>query len=551
MTDAIGQVWRDMRPTVPQLLHTMTSLHGERPQIIDAGGAVSFAEVERRSAELASGLLATGIGKGDKVAILMENGADWVICFFAAMRIGAVATPLSTFAKPPELLKMLRQGDVKTILAGDRFLAIDFTASLEAALPGLAGHDGKTPLYLGEAPYLRSIWVRGGLPRWAAGDYRALADAAGAQECRGILAAVEAEVTPADEAIIIFTSGTTSDAKAVLHSHGAMIRQALAIAGFTDVKPGDRFLVGMPFFWVGGIVMVLLPSGIHGAATVCAPAPSPQSALETIRQQGITRSAMWMTQLAAMQALPDFKPEDFANLRPAWALQLADFGFATREQTSNMLGMSETFGPHSIMPIGTILSPEHQGSYGYACAPDLERRVFDPETGQELPAGEEGELWVRGHALMLGFYKRERSDVFTRDGFYRTGDRCRITSDGHLYFTGRTSEMIKTSGANVAPAEVEQALRPLPGVREAIVMGIADAVLGERVIAAVIMLPGSDFDEDAMKAALREQIAGYKVPRAIVPLQEHEVPRTDAGKPKKPILAQALAQRLAVDAAAT
>jgi acyl-CoA synthetase (AMP-forming)/AMP-acid ligase II len=198
---------------------------------------------------------------------------------------------------------------------------------------------------------------------------------------------------------------------------------------------------------------------------------------------------------------------------------------------SNILGMSETFAPHSGEPINVRLPEDKPGASGRAVN-HYERRVVDPETGADVPAGELGELQLRGGALMSGFYKRLRSEVFTPDGFYPTGDLVRIDADGYLTFAARKGDMIKTRAANVSRLEVEAAINALPGVKLAVVTGLPDEAFGQIVAAAVVPAAGAAPKAEAMRQALRETLSSYKVPRRIVFVSEDEIPRTVTGKLK-------------------
>jgi acyl-CoA synthetase (AMP-forming)/AMP-acid ligase II len=537
--------------TIPALLRDLVARHGDRTQIIGPDGALSFREVERRSAAMARGLLASGVGKGEKVGILMGNGCDWVVAWFAAERIGAVTVLLSTFAKPRELAFMLRHADVRTLLAQGRFLRADFVERLEAALPALADQREPGRLRLEAAPFLRHIWISAEQrPAWSMGHYADLANAAGAEDFAGeMFEAVEREVTTSDPALIMYTSGTTSDPKAVLHRHGAVARHAYTMAAYNTFKPDERCMTTQPLFWVGGLCTSLLVANICGAALLCPDTPSPADMLRALREGRGTHITLWPPQIAALMDLPDFTPEDFKRLRPATAMQLALFKVAPPERTPNSLGMSETFGPHSGEYPDDVLPPGREGSFGRGIA-DIERKIIDPATGEALPVGVEGELCIRGYSVMMGFYKKERSEVFEPDGFFRTGDICRIDEEGYLYFNSRRNEMIKTSGANVAPREVELLLASTPGVLEAAVMGLPDARLGQMVAAVVIPQVGVSLDEAELKAVLRDQLADYKVPKRIFVMSPDEIPRTDSAKIRKPQLVPILVERLEREAGA-
>jgi acyl-coenzyme A synthetase/AMP-(fatty) acid ligase len=168
--------------------------------------------------------------------------------------------------------------------------------------------------------------------------------------------------------------------------------------------------------------------------------------------------------------------------------------------------------------------------------PGCERQIIDAVTGVPLAVDEIGELRVRSLGMMAGYYNREREDCFDAEGWLRTGDRCSIDADGYLFFHGRQSELIKTSGANVSPREVELALQTWPEIAEAIVFGITDELRGEAVVAVVVPAAGVNVDELSVRTRLREEISHYKVPQRVLVVASADVPRTDSGKPRKGVL---------------
>ena len=210
-------------------------------------------------------------------------------------------------------------------------------------------------------------------------------------------------------------------------------------------------------------------------------------------------------------------------------------------QFHNSLGMTETGGPHTTCPPserGRVLPAELQGAFGRPL-PYVQHRVIDPDTGAVLGEGEHGELLVRGYNLMAGIYKRERHEVFDDDGWYHTNDGGEFR-DGYFMFTGRLGEMIKTSGANVSPREVEVALEALPGVALAQVVGIADEQRGELVAAVLVPQAGEALDPDGIVATLREQIATYKIPKRIAVVGPDAIPWLPTAKVDRRELARRL-----------
>jgi len=218
---------------------------------------------------------------------------------------------------------------------------------------------------------------------------------------------------------------------------------------------------------------------------------------------------------------------------------------ADRGLAIGALGMSETCGPHTFKTAAQEAAggtERYKGNFGHP-VPGLEHRIADPETGRHLPDGTAGEILVRGYSLMRGLYKREPSEVFDADGWYHTGDRGYFR-DGWLFFTGRQTDLIKTRGSSVAPAEVEQRLLSYPEVRLAFVVGLPDAVLGQQVVALVVPAgPDGSVDGDELRRRLREDLSSYKVPGHVLAISADQVPWMSSQKADRRALT-ALAEKL-------
>jgi acyl-coenzyme A synthetase/AMP-(fatty) acid ligase len=541
--------------TVPLLWRALVDAHGERVMLRVNGETFTFRDIDQRSAALARGLLANGAGRGARIGILAPNGAAWVIAWLAANRIGAIAVCLSTLFSAPELAFAVAHADLSILICADRYLRHDYVTRLEEAFPGLGEQDGAGPLALAAAPYLRGVWfTRPSGRAWSKGSLAQL-EAEGLASpvfSADLLAAVEAAVSPADLALLIYTSGSTALPKGVAHTQSTVVRKPIRMGDGKGIIPviesaEDRIIVPSPFFWVGGF-LGLTGAMIHGARVICSDDHSPAALLETIRRGAATGIIASEAVLRAIQALPSYRAEDFARLRAQTAHQQAFFhpDPATRARAPHSLGMTETLGPHSGDVTGALLPPEAvgPGAVGRALG-GMEYKIVDPDTGAVLPPGEAGELCVRGLFLMDGMYKRERAEVFDADGYYHTGDQCVLNADGYLYFVSRISGMIKTSGANVSPEEVEVALLAEDGVIEAAVMGVDDPKVGEIVVAAVVASPGSDLTEQALQARLRTRLSSFKVPRRIFFFDFDDLPRTPSNKIRKPPLAQQITGMMA------
>lgn len=501
----------------------------DHPAVVLAGATITYRELDQRSADMARSFLALGVGKGTRVGVLAPDGALWLTAFYAALRIGALVTPISTLAAPPELAYTLRRGDIQILVGARRFLSRDFAQLLTSALPGLErGH--AAALRLPAVPHLRSIWLDDPEGQQWAGSVADLvgpADAPGAPD-GAILAAAEAQVSPGDDAFVVHTSGSTATPKAVVHTQWSVANQPRVLAAYFKLTGRDRTMPLLPAFWMGGIAYALQVL-CTGGTLVYPPSPAIDDVLDMVEAHGVTCLIVWH-RFAELRAAAVARGIDVDAVRGLGAPPHDEHGARIpSRRRANLLGMSESFAIHSAEPIDVPLPDGKEGAAGRAVN-GIERRVVDPETGEEVASGEVGELQLRGGALMSGFYGVPRSEVFTADGYYPTRDLVRIDADGYAYFVGRTGDMIKTSSANVSRLEVEAALNALPEVELSLVTGLPDDARGEVVVAAVVPAPGQAPTEDVLRAALGAQLASFKIPRRIVFIEHDDVPRTTTGK---------------------
>jgi acyl-CoA synthetase (AMP-forming)/AMP-acid ligase II len=563
----------DYAPTFPNMLRHIAAEYGNSEALLRGADRLTFAALERQSADLARGLLAMGAGKGSRIGILMAASPDFALAFMAGARIGAVLVPFSTLLPAPELRKLLCHDDVDTLLMHPAYLHHDYLARLEQAFPALAAQRD-TRLFLPEAPYLRSVHVWGRSVEtcdrtWAhRGKAALLTAAAGAPAIDdAFLRRVEAQVTPADPALIVNTSGSTAEPKAVVHTHGSAVRASqLLSVGYRRMQPGMRLISNRVFFWVAGLNATMLYSLHDGTCLVIPETGSAAEIAELIERENVDAFVGTLGVPDIIKAVQARNPD-----RNLIRIHQEVYGVATRknagspwrfvsdvlesrtpaatlpppvERIPNGYGMTETFGSHSFDAVPAPLPAGKDGACGLPVA-GVEQRLVHPDTGEDVAPGEPGELWIRGMPLMAGLYKRERGETFTPDNWYRTGDLCTKDADGYLTFKGRLGDMVKISGANVAPAEVELCLVAEPGVREVVVMGVPDAHDAITLVAAIV--PGVELvqDEEQIRARLRTQLSSYKVPRRIVFLEAEQLPRIASGKVNKPKLREVLAAAIA------
>ena len=493
------------RPTLPALLHRAATEFGDDDYVVTPTERMTFADAELRSAHAARWLLARGVGKGTRVGLFFPNGVDWIVWWLAASRVGALVVPLSTMYPPAELAKVARLADVEFLVAPTRVLKIDVAEHFERAWPDLR----ERRILLPEAPFLRTIVlteltsVTWATPGPGDGDTDACPP--------DVLAAAESQVAPADLAVMIHTSGSTADPKGVLHTHGTVVRQTsawpAAIAAAAGGAGGSgRILCAMPFFWVGGLLAAT--GALHGPVTLLVlPRLDAGAALDLVERERATGVVGWPAFTQKLRAHPTFADRDLDS-----APMLRD----------GPLDIAMTDVPDGY-PVHRTMS-ETAGGFVHT-----ELAIVDAG-GRPVPDGTVGELLVRGIGVMSGYHKRERWETFDDDGWYHTGDRVyRTPGDPRLFYVGRTSDLIKTSGANVSPLEVEAVVTQFPGVAQCVVVGVDDPERGEEVCAVVVA--GSEpLDVEALASRSRDHLSGYKVPTRWFVVTGDDIPTLASGK---------------------
>lgn len=509
-------------PTVPAMLAEIVAQNGRNDFIVSSVGdgtddRMTYAQGDARSAEMARRLTAAGVAKGTRVGILAPNGPDFVVAFLAVTRIGAVAVPINTFFQPVELRWLLRDADIHTVLSVDRLLGKDIRGRLAEAI-GTEPDFGAT-LGVERLPQLRHVFFLGSQDNWPE------------PVSQSFLTSCESVVRPSDDLVVIYTSGSTSDPKGVIHTHAKAIIHSRFIAGQHEWEPTDRVYIPMAFFWVGGLVFGLLGPMQIGVTILTEHRFEAGDVLRLLEAERATYATGFPHVGPALANHPDFESTDLSSLRDGYqqVLLAADKRAQDPSLRVAQLGMTETCSSHTWWPPHELLPEAKRGSLGVS-APGYEHKIVD-EDGNTVPDGVVGEICVRGFAMMRGIVGRHYTDVVDADGWYHTKDAGYRDADGHLYFAGRTDDMIKTSGANVAPVEVESVLSRIEGVRIAYVVGIPDVDKGAVVCGVVVLNEGAAASPAQLVAECRKDLAAYKVPKSWVILTDaEELPYTTTNK---------------------
>ena len=310
----VEAVFPDYEPTAPNLLRVGAERFGHNDCVVTPTSRLTFSELEERCGALAARLVQDGVVKGSRVGLLFPNGIDWVTAWAAAARLGAVTLPVNTFYMAPELARFLRHADVQFLLGVPRFMHHDYVTRLEEAAPELRAH-GPGPLFLKTLPQLRRVVLWGsGVPSWADPGPT---ESAGHRDpaCASIVRAMGDDVTPNDELLVTYTSGSTGEPKGVVHSHGAVIRHASNLAALSGVDTNSRIWTPMPFCWVGGFVFCLLRALVAGGCLVTQESFEPSEALELLSREAVTEVNAWPGVTKSMREHPAYAETDLSRLK--------------------------------------------------------------------------------------------------------------------------------------------------------------------------------------------------------------------------------------------
>ena len=482
--------------TAFDLLREMAAHAPDRDMAVAADGACSYADLVDSAARVAGALQEQGVVPGDRIGLLSDNRVEWLEIFFAAAALGAVVVPFSTWSTASELDFLIRDSRIGWLFTIDRFGAQRFAGDLTR----LQGE--RTP----DLHQIVSIEGNAFRPYSAFRDGPALAD--------------PPAVSGTDAMVILYTSGSSSRPKAVPLTHGDAILNGFHIGERQGLGPGDRVLVAVPLFWAYGAINALPATLTHGATLVLQGHFQAGAALDLIKRHRCTAIYTLPAMTNALVAHADFRPERTASLRTGVTIGAPqDIIKAARQlgaaQICNIYGGTENYGNCCVTPHDWPL--EKRAACQGPPLPGVSLRIRG-EDGALAPVGETGQIEVTGRLTSgyAGDSARHNDGTFTPDGWFRTGDLGSLDADGVLHFAGRSSEMIKRSGINVSPAEVEDVLQRHADVAIAGVTGLDDPDRGEIIVAFATPKPGRTLDAADVLAHCRAELSRYKVPDRLV-----------------------------------
>ncbi len=492
------------------MFRAVVARHGDREALVGDGRRLTYGTLDHLVDNAAGNLARRGIGRGERVALLLGNCPEFAIFLLACARLGAIAVPLGIRQRGPELEYLLRDCGAAALI---------FEAELAANLPPLE-----------TLPALRL--------RFAMGD-----ESIGAEPVSVLLGEASPPPAPSigeeDTAVILYTSGTTGQPKGAMLTHLGIMHSVLAFARCMGLREGERTILAVPASHVTGLVAILLAVMGLGGTNILMRAFKARDFLELAARERLTYALMVPAQYILCLMDPDFARFDLTTWRIG-AFGGAPMPAATIEALAerlprltlvNAYGATETTSPTTIMPPGE--NAAHLDSIGQV-VPYADMLVVDAE-GKPVPPGSTGEIWIKGPMVVPGYWgKPEATSASFVDGYWRSGDVGSIDAEGFVRLYDRVKDMINRAGYKVYSAEVENVMSYHPGVLECAVVGRPDPVLGERVQAFVVPRePG--VTAEAIRAFCAERMADYKVPE-VIELASGPLPRNANGKVQKAVL---------------
>jgi fatty-acyl-CoA synthase len=490
--------------------------------------------------------VALGVGKDDRVGVMMTNRPEWLAAFFGVGLAGGVAATISTFSTAFELEYLLKASGLAVVLFEGKVLKKDFAAVMTELEPRIA-ETRPGALASQTFPFLRRLAVVG---EGAGGAIESWDDflAHGRAVPPELVEARAAAVSPADLGAIFFSSGSTGKPKGILSAHRGVTIQCWRWKRLFKLGDDVRCLSANGFFFSGNFAMALGGTLSAGGSLVLQPTFDHAEALQLMQIEKVTFPRAWPHQWAHLKALPDWDEADLSSFRyvdPSYTAPQKSIATTWRDPIW-VYGHTESFT--IVTAYGVDTPAEITGDSHGEPLPGCTIKIVDPLTGATTPLGERGELAVKGPTLMLGYLGAASDETLDSEGFFRTGDGGWIDERGRLHWEGRLNDIIKTGGANVSPLEVDAVLAACPGVKLNLTVGVPDELLGELVVSCVVPHAGAQLEEGRVRAFIKEKLASYKVPRRVLFVAEDDLSVTGSSKIRSNAMRELAARRLCENA---
>ena len=524
--------------TVGQLLHKTAERFPDVQAAVytERDYTRTYREFDEETDLYAKGLLAAGFKKGDHIAMWATNYPEWLICFFAAAKVGVVFVTVNTAYRVFEVEYLMRQSDSKGLIFCDGLKDIDSYAIIRELCPEMA-HQKPGEMACKRLPRLRTVFSidsdREGCLRFS--DLKEMGKNYPEEAFRAVVDSLD----PDEVVNMQYTSGTTGFPKGVMLTHNNIVNNGKCIGDCMNFSEIDRLLIPVPFFHCFGMVLAIMACVTHGTTMVPLLFYHPVRCMQTIQKERCTAMHGVPTMFIAILEHPDFEKYDFSSLRTG-IMAGSPCPIKVMAEVVERMHMPEitiTYGQTEASPACTMTTVHDSLELRVATVgksmPFVETKIVDPETGKTLPPHTQGEFCARGYNIMKGYYNMPEAtrQAIDAEGWLHTGDLAEVDENGYYKITGRIKDMIIRGGENIYPKELEEFIYTHPKVKDVQVIGVPSAKYGEEIMACVILKEGAEMTGEEIKDYVRAKMARHKVPSYVKIMDSF--PMTASGKIQK------------------
>ncbi|MCX8119002.1 MAG: AMP-binding protein [Desulfobacterota bacterium] len=517
-----------LRMTIGELLNDVASRFLENEALVDLprGVRLTYREFLNHVNRLAKGFLKLGLKKGDHLALWAPNRWEWVVTQFGATQIGVVLMSIDINAQPDQLDYLLRQSDAKALVLAEGLKGREFLEKIEHLLNSKTFPELKHLILLSERK-TKSMWSWGEVFELAEG----VPDS--------VLSESRRKCHPEEVITLLYTSGTTGTPKGVMSLHLGLINTSVASAEIQRLTERDRLCLSVPLSHMFGCICIVL-AGVSKGATLIIPSETfePGKILRAIETERCTAIYGSPSAFLALMEDPQYRPDRLRSLRTG-IMGGAQCPLEVMKRVLEEMGVREIVIGYGLTEASSWITetrPDDPLELRVATVgrplPNVEVKILDPGTGEEVPRGSVGELCARG-LNMKGYYKMPAATekAIDREGWLHTGDLATMDEEDYIRIAGRLKEVIQKGGETIYPAEVEEVLFALPGVSNVQVFGVPDKTLGEEIAIWIKLEEGTSLTEEDVLRFCREKLPATQIPRYIKFVKEF--PMTPVGKIQK------------------
>jgi len=524
----VGEIVREQAERYPNQEAYVYPEHGIRK---------TYKEFDEETDQLAKAFIGMGIEKGENVAIWSDNKREWLLSQYATGKMGAVLVTVNTNYQATELEYLLKQSDTTTLILDESFKGTSYIDIIRTVCPELVTSK-RGSISSDKLPHFKRIILMTereevGMYKWS--ELMAKADKVTNEQFEEQFHSLD----PDDVINIQYTSGTTGFPKGVMLTHNNVVNNGKQIGDYMKLTEQDRVCIPVPFFHCFGCVLGTLAAVTHGSAMILLEQFDALRVLQAVQDEKCTALHGVPTMFIAELNHPEFKNYDTSTLRTG-IMAGSVCPIEVMKRVIEDMGASEIticYGQTEASPVITQTKTDDPIGKRVSTVgkphPNVEVKIIDPVTGEELPVGVPGELCTRGYNIMKGYYNNAEAtrEAIDAEGWLHTGDIAVMDADGYIDITGRIKDMVIRGGENIYPKEVEEFLYTHPEIADVQVVGVPDAKYGEELMAWIILKKGVDLDEESVREFCKGRISHHKIPKYIEFIKEY--PMTASGKIQK------------------